>query len=179
MSGEQRVAAGNQSAVRSRTLDLFLFFVVVHPVSGHSAGMFIQCFLFGPFGNLLLFLDMALLQRVERFQFALCYIEFVAPGLGRCLALLDQLKLLADCYIEFVDELLKIAQVGRAHPISCGFLQAGLVVLAVSQQGVEILLCAPLLFVQLAEPARCRIALVLCQLDQGLQGELFGHDKGR
>ena len=54
-------------------------------------------------------------------------------------------------------------------------MQAGLIVLAEFQQGVELLLRALLLFVQLAEFARCRIILVFRQIHQGLQGEWLEH----
>ena len=137
--------------------------------------MFIQRFLFRLLDNLFLFFDMALLQRVKRFQFALRCVKFVTSSLGGYLAVLDQFGLLSDCLIEFIDKLLEITQLCLIHAIPRGFMQAGLIVLAEFQQSVELLLRALLLFVQQAELARCRIIPVFRQIHQGLQREWLGH----
>ena len=94
-----------------------LIFGIKHFIGSKSAGMFIQCLLFGLPGNLSLFFDMALLQRIKRFQLALRRVKFVTSSLGGYLAVLDQPGLLADRFIELVDELLKITQLGLIHAI--------------------------------------------------------------
>ena len=94
-----------------------LIFGIKHFIGSKSAGMFIQCLLFGLPGSLSLFFDMALLQRIKRFQLALRRVKFVTSSLGGYLAVLDQPGLLADRFIELVDELLKITQLGLIHAI--------------------------------------------------------------
>ena len=152
---------------------------VLHLVGDESAGVFVHGTLFMFGFELVLFLYMALLQRVEGFEFALRVAEIAASGLRGQLALFDGIALLGDGRVEFVDEFLKIAQQGRIHALLAGGLQAILIVLAVLLQDFKFILRLVLLFVELAEFARSRFIIHLRQIQQGLQFEFSTHIDSR